>query len=65
MEQWIENKDYIESLIGPLEKQCAVQQYYINSLLKTQKKISILFDQHTIDIKEIQKQQEKITNRFD
>lgn len=60
MDQWIENKDYIESLIGPLQKQIAINQYYINSFSKTQKELTILFEQVKNDVKEIQTQQEQI-----
>ena len=60
MEQWIENKDYIESLVGPLQKQCEINQYYINSFSKTQKELVILSEQLKNDIKKIQTQQEQI-----
>lgn len=35
METWIENKDYIESLFGPLEKKVGVNSFYINALIKS------------------------------
>ena len=60
MQEWIENKDYIESLVGPLQKQCEINQYYINSFSKKQKELSILFEQTKNDIKDIKEQQKQI-----
>lgn len=60
MEQYIENKDYIESLFGPLEKQCNVNKYYINALFKQQQELTESNKQLKQLVSELQEQHKKI-----
>ena len=60
MDQYIENKDYIESLFGPLEKQCNVNKYYINGLFKQQQELTESNKQLKQQVLELQQQQQQI-----